>query len=276
MRGLLRMRAARICVRGRSRKACKNAPASSCRRSALPTQAYRHSLGTCTLHLTLSGRPLEFVLNSHAPSTAAPRRRCCCTCTSSIATLNPPPPPLPQGGQVVSVLNAHVPAAAAPPPAPLRPEPLGRQLPRRLAFMVERPEDKAAAINARIEAGRARLGEALGEGMLANVAAVGQPVQVGDRAWCCGVIVDRMRRFAGKQGRRAAFAGEVTRCLVFSVCVMKRQSVAGACVRMVSLPLCCVPLTCMVEHYCAKARTRSTTNNLRTSHVRHRGPRCSC
>jgi hypothetical protein len=77
----------------------------------------------------------------------------------------------------VSVFNEHVPAASAPAPAPLRPEPLGHQLPARFTFMMERPEDKAAAIDARICEGRRRLAEHLGEAFT-GVAAIGEPVQV--------------------------------------------------------------------------------------------------
>ncbi|KAI8474794.1 MAG: DNA polymerase alpha/epsilon subunit B-domain-containing protein [Monoraphidium minutum] len=90
------------------------------------------------------------------------------------------------GGQVVSVFNEHVPAAAAPHSVPLRPEPLGRQLPARYTFMMERPEDKVAAIDARIVEGRQRLAEALGE-EFGEPVPIGQPVQ--EDAWFVGRVV---------------------------------------------------------------------------------------
>jgi DNA polymerase alpha subunit B len=92
-----------------------------------------------------------------------------------------------QSGQVVSVFNDHVPAASAPPAAPLRPEPLGSQLPPHFTFMMERPEDKVAAIDARICEGRRRLAEALGADAFGAAAAVGQPVQ--EDAWFVGRVV---------------------------------------------------------------------------------------
>jgi hypothetical protein len=115
-----------------------------------------------------------------------------------------------QSGQVVCVLNDHVPAATAPPDAPLRPEPLGRQLPPRHCFMMERPEDKAAAIDARICEGRRRLGEALGAAF-GSVAPVGEPVH--EDAWFVGRVVSDTEGGAptaaslGLEGDVAASAG---------------------------------------------------------------------
>ncbi|KAF8059983.1 POLA2 [Scenedesmus sp. PABB004] len=86
-------------------------------------------------------------------------------------------------GQVVSTLNPGVPHAAAHEGRVVHPELRGAALPARHHCLMERLEDKVAAVNARIAAWRAALGAALGGaaprdgGAQPEVAAVGVPVQ---------------------------------------------------------------------------------------------------
>lgn len=93
---------------------------------------------------------------------------------------------------MVSVFNDHILAASAPHPMPLRPEPLGKQLPGRYCFMMERPEDKAAALDARVCGGRQRLAEALGASF-GEPASVGEPVQVRRQRMVAQVFVTQSR-----------------------------------------------------------------------------------
>lgn len=90
-----------------------------------------------------------------------------------------------QRGQVVSTLNSSIPKAAAEPRF-IHAEASGVQLPARHLYMMERLEDKAAAINSRITAWKKWLSSALagnqsagGRAAAMEVAAVGVPVQVG-------------------------------------------------------------------------------------------------
>ena len=86
---------------------------------------------------------------------------------------------------MVSTLNGHMPRAEQPLCAAPAVEPCGVQLPCPYRYMMERLEDKVAAMQARMEAAVAAAKAALGSAW-SDPVPVGTPVQVGPAYCLCG------------------------------------------------------------------------------------------